>query len=324
MGPPAGGNKPRRAWYPLAVRRRADGERSARAAAGKGDIVKITNVKVDMFNWKSEPWETGVGARFGGDRQLGVVTVETDEGVSGNAFLGSSHVGADHYANGLIEYLKPVLVGRNPQDIGAIWWEMWKLNRAVSTNAIGAVDICLWDINGRIAGQPIHRLLGTCKSSVPVYSSTAYWETTEEYAEEAIRFKEMGWTAHKLHPHGDPAFDVEICKAVREAVGDDMKLMLDSMWAYQYEDSLRVGRAIEDLGFYWYEDPLVEEDIYSYVKLHQKLDIPIMSTEYAPAGSTAWLPGSPSTRPTTCGATSPSPAASRRWSGCATSQRAST
>ena len=79
---------------------------------------------------------------------------------------------------------------------------------------------------------------------------------------------------------------------MREAVGDDMKLMLDSMWAYQYEDAMRVGRAIEDLSFYWYEDPLVEEDIYNYIKLHQKLDIPIMSTEYAPGrfyGMTSWI-----------------------------------
>ena len=235
---------------------------------------------------------TGVGTTFGDTRQLGIVTVETDEGVSGNAFLGSSRMGANHFAPGLIEFIKPIVMGRNPQDIGAIWWDMWKMNRSVSTYVIGAIDICLWDINGKIAGQPIHRLLGTCKDSVPVYSSTAYWETKEEYAEEAIRFKEMGWTAHKIHPHGNPQYDIEICQAVREAVGDDMKLMLDSMWAYQYEDAMRVGRAIEELNYYWYEDPLVEEDIYNYVKLHQKLDIPIMSTEYAPGryyGMTSWI-----------------------------------
>ena len=254
--------------------------------------MKITNIKVEMFNWKSEPWMTGVGTAFGQTRQLGIVTVETDGGVSGNAFLGSSRVGADHYAPALIEFLKPMLLGRNPQDIGAIWWDMWKQNRSVSTNAIGAIDICLWDINGKIAGQPIHRLLGTCKDVMPTYSSTAFWETTDEYVEEALRFKDMGWTAHKIHPHGNPMFDIEICKEVRKAVGDDMKLMLDSMWAYQYEDAMRVGRAIEDLNFYWYEDPLVEEDIYNYVKLHQKLDIPIMSTEYAPGryyGMTQWI-----------------------------------
>ena len=154
--------------------------------------MKITNVKVEMFNWKSEQWQTGVGTSFGQTRQLGIVTVETDEGISGNAFLGSSRMGADHYSLGLIEFLKPLVMGRNPQDIGAIWWDMWKMNRSVSTNAIGAIDICLWDINGKIAGQPIHRLLGTCKESVPVYSSTAYWETKEEYVEEALRFQDMG------------------------------------------------------------------------------------------------------------------------------------
>jgi L-alanine-DL-glutamate epimerase-like enolase superfamily enzyme len=254
--------------------------------------MKITNVKVEMFNWSTGAWRTGVGTTFGDTKQLGVVTVETDEGISGNSFLGSSRVGADHFAPGLIEFIKPIIMGRNPQDIGAIWWDMWKMNRSVSTYVIGAIDICLWDINGKIAGQPIHRLLGTCKDSVPVYSSTAYHETKEEYAEEAIQMKESGLNAHKIHPHGNPMYDIEISAAVRDAVGDDMKLMLDSMWAYQYEDALRVGRAIEELNYYWYEDPLVEEDIYNYIKLHDKLDIPIMSTEYAPGryyGMTQWI-----------------------------------
>ena len=83
--------------------------------------MKITNLKLDMFNWYSEPWMTGVGTQFGSTRQLGVVTVETDEGVSGNSFLGSSRMGADHFALGLIEFIKPIVIGRNPLDIGAIW-----------------------------------------------------------------------------------------------------------------------------------------------------------------------------------------------------------
>ncbi len=250
--------------------------------------MKITNVKVDLINWPTDPWQVGFGMFFGGKKQLGIVTVETDEGISGNAFLGRP----EHQASALIEFLKPRVMGRDPQDIGAIWPELWKQNRAVSTYAIGAIDVCLWDINGKIAGQPIHRLLGTCKESVPVYSSSAFHETKEEYAEEAIRFKEMGWSAHKIHPHGDPKSDVVISREVREAVGDEMILMLDSMWSYQYEDALRVGRAIEELDYYWYEDPLVEEDIYNYVKLHQKLDIPIMSTEFAPGryyGMAQWI-----------------------------------
>ena len=251
--------------------------------------MKITNVKVELFKWSTAPWRVGLShLRAGGEGKLGVVTVETDEGVSGNAFLRAP----EHTAPNLIQYLKPIVMGANPQDIGSLWWRMWKMNRAASIASIGAIDICLWDINGKIANQPIHRLLGTCKEKVPVYSSTAFHETTEEYVEEALLFKDKGWLSHKIHPHGDPAKDIEISGAIREAVGGDMKLMLDSMWAYQYEDAMRVGRAIEDFDYYWYEDPLVEEDIYNYVKLNDKLDIPIMCTEFAPGrfyGMTQWI-----------------------------------
>jgi L-alanine-DL-glutamate epimerase-like enolase superfamily enzyme len=78
--------------------------------------------------------------------------------------------------------------------------------------------------------------------------------------------------------------DIKICQAVRKAVGDDYRLMLDSMWSYSYENAIRVGCAIEELDYYWYEDPLVDDDLYNYVKLRQKLHIPILATEYAPGG----------------------------------------
>ena len=80
--------------------------------------MKITNVKVELFNWEREAWITGVGTTFGGTKKLGVVSVETDEGITGNAFLGSPLVGADHFAPALIEFAKPMLIGRNPQFIG--------------------------------------------------------------------------------------------------------------------------------------------------------------------------------------------------------------
>ena len=76
---------------------------------------------------------------------------------------------------------------------------------------------------------------------------------------------------------------------MRKAVGDDFRLMLDSTWSYDYTDALRVGRAIEEMGYYWYEDPMSDEDIYNYVKLREKLDIPIMATEF-PAGGLETYP----------------------------------
>ena len=82
-------------------------------------------IGAERCGWETEPWKTGVGAAFGGMVQLGVVTVETDAGISGNAFLGSSMVGAEHTARGLVEFVKPHLMGENPQDIGRLWWRMW-------------------------------------------------------------------------------------------------------------------------------------------------------------------------------------------------------
>jgi len=253
--------------------------------------MKITDLSVTMFNWNSAPWHTGTGS-FGGNRLLGIVTVHTDEGAEGHAFLGSSRQGADAYAGPLIEFVKPFLVGQNPLDSGAIWERMWKMNRSVSTNAIGAVDVALWDIAGKVAGLPIHRLLGTCRDRVPAYASSGWLSTPEAYGEEAQHFQSLGWPAYKIHPHGTAKADIDICRAVRKAVGDDMILMLDSMWSYGYADAVRVGRAIEELDYFWYEDPLVEEDMYNYIKLRNKLDIPIMSTEYAPGrlyGMAQWV-----------------------------------
>jgi L-alanine-DL-glutamate epimerase-like enolase superfamily enzyme len=127
-------------------------------------------------------------------------------------------------------------------------------------------------------------MLGACRTAVPAYASSAYLATPEEYAEEALRFKAMGWPAYKVHPHGNERADIAICKALRQATGDDYVLMLDAQWAYQYEAAMRIGRAIEDLGFFWYEDPLIEEDITTYEKLLAKLDIPLINTEFAPGG----------------------------------------
>jgi L-alanine-DL-glutamate epimerase-like enolase superfamily enzyme len=253
--------------------------------------MRITDLNVTLFKWPIKPWKTK-RSHFGGDVKLGIVNIQTDEDVEGYSFLGHPGQGADAFAGPLIDILKPRLLGRNPLDIGAIWHEMWNTHRRVSLRAIGAVDVALWDLAGKTAGLPIHRMLGTCKDKVPAYASSSYLPNPEAYAEEALHYKSLSWTAYKTHPHGIPKKDVEICGALREAVGEDMVLMLDAMWAYSYEEAVRVGRAIEKLDYFWYEDPLAEEDIYNYVKLRQKLDIPLMCTEYAPGGlygMTQWV-----------------------------------
>ncbi len=254
--------------------------------------MKITDVTLTLFRWTGIP-PTQYGrhtGRFGGASQLGLVTLRTDEGLEGHAFLGSAMRGAHLDGESLVQYLKPVVMGQDPFDRERLYQALWQRNRATTLRAIGAMDVALWDLAGKVAGLPIHRLLGAYRDRVRAYASSPVLASTEAYADEAARFKAEGLTAYKIHPPTDPAVDIEVCRAVRQAVGDGFTVMLDPAWAYQYPEALRVGKAIEDLGFYWYEDPLADDDLYNYVKLKQQLSIPILATEYAPGGFTAFAP----------------------------------
>jgi L-alanine-DL-glutamate epimerase-like enolase superfamily enzyme len=254
--------------------------------------MKITDLTVTLFGWSGIP-PTTYGrhtGRFSGESQLGLVTIRTDGGVEGHAFLGSAMRSAHLDAQGLIQYLKPLVIGQDPLDRERLWQALWQRNRATSIRTIGAVDVALWDLGGKIAGLPVHRLLGSYRDRVPAYASSAVLASPQAYGEEAARFKASGWRAYKIHPPTDPAVDIEVCRAVRRAVGDDYTVMLDSTWAYEYPDALRVGKAAEGLGFHWYEDPLADDDLYNYVKLKGQLSIPILATEYAPGGFTALAP----------------------------------
>jgi L-alanine-DL-glutamate epimerase-like enolase superfamily enzyme len=254
--------------------------------------VKIPDIELTLLGWDGIPATLygPVTGKFGGQSQLGLLTVRTDDGISGHAFLGSAMRGAQLDAHSLIIALKPVVMGQDPLERERLYQAMIPRSRTTTLRAIGAMDIALWDIAGQAVGLPIAKLLGSYRDSVRAYASSAVLPTVEAYAEEAAKFRADGWTAYKIHPPTNPERDIEICRAVRKTVGDDYAVMLDSTWMYQYPEALRVGRAIENLGFYWYEDPLADDDIYNYVKLKQQLHIPILATEYSPGGFTSYAP----------------------------------
>jgi L-alanine-DL-glutamate epimerase-like enolase superfamily enzyme len=254
--------------------------------------MKISDVSVTLFAWDDIPPTQygGHTGRFAGRSDLGLVAVESDEGAVGHAFLGASSRPASRDAELVIKALKPLLLGQHPLDRELLFERLWQRGRRDALRALGAVDVALWDLAGKLAGVPVCRLIGGYRQSVPAYASSAVLASPEAYAEEAVSFRERGWTAYKIHPPTQWETDIRVCAAVRQAVGDGYRLMLDSTWSYQYPEALRVGHAIEDLGFYWYEDPLIEDDLTNCAKLRQKLSIPLLATEYAPGGHTAFAP----------------------------------
>jgi L-alanine-DL-glutamate epimerase-like enolase superfamily enzyme len=254
--------------------------------------MKITDVTLTLFAWDDIP-ATSYGAhtgKFSGQTRLGLLAIDTDQGITGHAFLGSAFYPADMDGASLIRTLKPLLVGQNAMDRERLGQAMWKRVRTTTVRSIGAVDIALWDIAGKAAGLPVHSLLGSYRDRVPAYISSAVLPSAQAYADEAQQYRSLNFAAYKIHPPQVPRDDIKVCEAVRQAVGDDYLLMLDAAWSYDYTAALRVGLAVQDLGYYWYEDPLADADIYNYVELKKHLHIPIMATEYPAGGLDSFTP----------------------------------
>ena len=259
--------------------------------------MRITDVSIVLHDRRTDVLQV-FGVRDG-RLPMGVLRIQTDEGVEGNSFVSSPGPGAAAVAEQIVTFIKPLLVGRDPLDVGVHWGRMHRVSRNVDPMAIGVVDVALWDIVGKVAGLPVHRLLGTCKDRVAAYFSSGHHDSPEDYAQEAVHWRDRGWKGYKLHPpsaswdarpRGPIEADLRACRAVREAVGADVVLMLDASWGYTYPEALEVGLALEELGYDWYEDPLSPDDLYGYTKLKQHLRIPILATEITPGGLWALPP----------------------------------
>ena len=191
--------------------------------------MKITDITLTLFSWESIP-STIYGhhsARPTGKSDLGLLAVTTDEGIIGHAFLGTSSNPASLDGPGLIRFLKPVLMGQNPLDRERLNRLLWGRARAATVRSIGACDVALWDIGGKVANLPIHRLIGTCRDNISAYASSEIHGSIEAYAEQARHYQSTGWAAYKIHPPQRWQEDIKVCEAVRKAVGDDYRIMLE-------------------------------------------------------------------------------------------------
>lgn len=255
--------------------------------------MKISDVVITLWEWKDIPatrYTKTIASSESRSTTMGLLRIDTDEGVSGYSFIGSALGAATNDAHLLISRLKPMILGEDALARERIWQGLMRRTRGSMIRPVGAIDVALWDLGGKAAGVPVHRLIGSYRNSIPAYASSAVLDDPEDYVAECLKLRERGWSAYKIHPHGDVDVDIAICRAVRKAVGDSFRLMLDSTWSYDYPQALRVGRVVEELNLYWYEDPLIEDDIYNYVKLKSQLRIPIMATEYPVAGPTSYAP----------------------------------
>ena len=215
------------------------------------------------------------------NKRLTLVDVHTDEGLSGTAL---SAEGATRFAAPIRERL----LGQDPRDFTRIWHRMftgWRkpVVKGDAVSAIGSVDNALWDLRGKAYDMPVYRLLGGYCSRVPAYSAGGYYEEgkgTSELAEEMLGFVAAGYRAVKMKVGGaDIPEDVRRVAAVREAVGPDVKLMVDANNAWTSSQALRFGRAVEEFDLTWFEEPCWPDDHAGMAALVGQLAVPIATGE---------------------------------------------
>jgi L-alanine-DL-glutamate epimerase-like enolase superfamily enzyme len=251
-------------------------------------------VTTQVFRYRTQIVRDSEGHSHPGpehDATQTLLTIVTDEGAAGYCFGASPQV-IRHVA-------REALIGEDPFYRERIWQRLKEWQRlhigTLSDKVLCSVDLALWDLAGRYLGQPVHKLLGASRDKVPAYASTMCGDelpgglaTPEDYANFALKCRERGYPAFKLHTWmppiawaPDPKRDVDACRAVAEAVGQDMRLMLDSFHYYSREEALYIGRELEKLGYYWLEEPMDEHSTSSYIWLADQLDIPICGPETA-------------------------------------------
>ncbi len=187
--------------------------------------------------------------------------------------------------------LAPLVVGRDPWDVEGLWDEMlgllrrWGHSRGFVVEAMSGIDMALWDILARSVGKPLYKFLGGAgRDRVRCYVSKVYFDDLPRMAAEAQAQVARGHTAIKVQigwpaARGGARQDVRTVKAIRDAVGPEVDVMLDANGAYDVGTAVWVGRQLEEFNVTWLEEPVPADDLDGYAHLRRSVRIPLAAGE---------------------------------------------
>jgi L-alanine-DL-glutamate epimerase-like enolase superfamily enzyme len=189
--------------------------------------------------------------------------------------------------------LRPLLLECDPMAHEVLWDVMYRAcvhgRKGVTMMAISAVDCALWDLKGRVLGQPVHRLLGgPSRTEIPAYASAlGYSIEPGRAAERAREFVKQGYRATKWFFRHGPADDREgmiknaqLVSALRGAVGDEVDIMLDCWMSWDVPYTVAMAERLEDYEPRWLEEPVLPDKIESYAQIRRQVRIPISGGEH--------------------------------------------
>jgi L-alanine-DL-glutamate epimerase-like enolase superfamily enzyme len=233
---------------------------------------------------------TAFATRLVTARDYTVVRVTTDDGQRGIGFCYSGSRAGMLVTYAVRELFAPLLRNRSALDVEGLWREMYQESllqgRAGSVmRALSIIDVALWDRNARAAGLPLSRYLGgTSSEAVPAYASGGYYldgKTPELLGEEMASYVAMGFKAVKMKVGRlDPRGEEARIKAAREAIGDDILLMLDANNAWSdVPTALEYMRRYEPYNPYWIEEPFSPDDIEGHAQLSKRTPVTVATGE---------------------------------------------
>ena len=252
--------------------------------------MKITAIRSHVLQYDL-PEQLGYSQQYYARRSAHLVEVSTDEGITGwGECFGPGNIALANKT--IVEgVIAPMVIGMDPLDRDVIWHRVYNLTRdhgqkGMPIQSLSGVDIALWDIAGKIAGLPIHKLIGGAhRDRVSVYGygmmlrPEPLSDLLPRFEDEAAEIKAKGFAATKMKIGLGPKADAKLAAAVRRGVGDDFPFMADANHAYSTNDAFYVGRALEELGAAWFEEPVAPEDLDGYRELRAGLGVDIAGGE---------------------------------------------
>lgn len=221
---------------------------------------------------------------FGGYRAT-IVRVTTDDGLVGYGECMTRF--APSALKSIIEEVAPIVIGTDPLQPEHTWEIMYAAmmnrghNRGFFIEAISGIDIALWDLRAKIFNQPLYMFLGgRQRDKIPSYASSLRMREKNVVLDTAQEFLDAGFRSMKIKLGKNPegyVQDIKLVEEIRKKVGDDIILTVDANCGYHedYKLALRVGRELEKLGIYWFEEPISPDNMYGYKYLVDHLDMAI-------------------------------------------------
>jgi len=272
--------------------------RALSAAAAQQKQLKIAAIETDRLkNPPGSPYYDAIH-ELGVENGSVVLRLRTDAGITGWAHSSFGMIaGGPQVVQTILEQeVKPVLLGKDPAFPRRIRADLWKALEyqgvgGVAQFAIAAVDIAIWDILGKQAGLPVYKMLGAFRERMPVYSMSGWYYDNDG---DLSRFKravstavEQGYHAVKIKVgRASQEDDVRRIRAALDIVGKNRRLMVDANQVFNRNEALRRGRVYQEMGCFWYEEPLPPQEMEGYAELAQALDMRIatgenLNTKYA-------------------------------------------